>query len=234
MHVNNEVGSIQPIHSFGNILKDYPKIFFHVDGVQGYAKVPVNLKEWGVDLYTFSSHKINGPKGAGALYVRNGVNLFPQMSGGGQEEGKRSGTENIPSIVGFAKACQIAREICDAKKEKMSNLKSQCIKLLKEMIPHIVINGPEGSEASPYILNLSIPGLKGEILVHALEREGVFVSTGSACSSKKDIVSPVLKAMAINKEVMRGSIRVSFSYQTEQEDISFFIDKLAKVEKQLR
>jgi len=233
MQVNNEVGTVQPIETIGEILKKYPKIFFHVDGIQGYAKVPVKLKEWGIDLYTVSGHKINGPKGVGALYIREGIDLFPHMSGGGQEGGIRSGTENIPGIVGLAKACQIAREISVEKKEKIAELRNECLALLKEKAPDIVINGPEGEAVSPYIINLSIPGLRGEVIVHALEKENIFVSTGSACSSKKDIYSPVLEAMGIAPEIKQGSIRVSFSYATTEDDVSIFVDKLARVVKQL-
>lgn len=229
MHVNNEVGTIQPIQDLGAILKEYPRIFFHVDGVQGYAKVPLKLKEWGIDLYTVSGHKINGPKGVGALYVRNGIALLPQMSGGGQEGGLRSGTENVPGIAGFAKACQIAREISVINWEKLSKLRKYCINMLKEKIPAVIINGPEEEHVSPYILNISIPGLRGEVLVHGLEKEEVLVSTGSACSSKKDIISPVLQAMGIDRETALGSIRVSFSYQTKEEDILIFVDKMSRV-----
>ncbi|NLT94472.1 MAG: cysteine desulfurase [Clostridia bacterium] len=229
MHVNNEVGTIQPIQDLGAILKEYPRIFFHVDGVQGYAKVPLKLKEWGIDLYTVSGHKINGPKGVGALYVRNGIALLPQMSGGGQEGGLRSGTENVPGIAGFAKACQIAREISVINWEKLSKLRKYCINMLKEKNPAVIINGPEEEHVSPYILNISIPGLRGEVLVHGLEKEEVLVSTGSACSSKKDIISPVLQAMGIDRETALGSIRVSFSYQTKEEDILIFVDKMSRV-----
>lgn len=233
MHVNNEVGTIQPIQELGTIIKKHPKIFFHVDGVQGYAKVPIKLKEWGVDLFTVSSHKINGPKGVGALYIRKGINLLPQISGGGQERGLRSGTENIPSIVGFAKACQIAREMFEENGEKLSELRRYCIMMLKDRIPGVIINGSEDANASPYILNVSIPGLRGEVIVHGLEKEKIFVSTGSACSSKKDMVSPVLEAMGIKREIMLGSIRISFSYQTRHEDIILLGEKLAQVVKEL-
>ncbi|KJS19724.1 MAG: cysteine desulfurase [Clostridiaceae bacterium BRH_c20a] len=233
MQVNNEVGTIQPIQAIGDIIKKHTKIFFHVDGVQGYAKIPVQLKLWGVDLFTISAHKIHGPKGVGALYIREGIKLFPQITGGGQEGGIRSGTENIPGIVGFAKACQIAREIFVVKSEEMSNLRRECIVMLEESIPSIVINGPKDEEASPYIINLSIPGLKREVLVHALESEDIFVSTGSACSSKKDITSPVLDAMGIAKDLKLGSIRVSFTYDTAIEDIEVFVGKLAQVVEQL-
>jgi len=233
MQVNNEAGTIQPIQAIGEIIKKHTKIFFHVDGVQGYAKVPVQLKPWGVDLFTISAHKIHGPKGVGALYIRDGIKLFPQITGGGQEGGIRSGTENIPGIVGFAKACRIAREIFVVKSEEMSKLRKTCIVMLEKSISPIVINGPKDEEVSPYIINLSISGLRGEVLVHALEKENIFVSTGSACSSKKDITSPVLDAMGIAKDLKLGSIRVSFSYDTSLEDISFFVDKLTQVTERL-
>ncbi|KJS86758.1 MAG: cysteine desulfurase [Peptococcaceae bacterium BICA1-8] len=233
MQVNNEVGAIQPIQAIGELIKKHTKIFFHVDGVQGYAKIPVQLKLWGVDLFTISAHKIHGPKGVGALYIRDGIKLFPQITGGGQEGGIRSGTENVPGIAGFAKACQIAREIFVTKSKEMSKLRKACIVLLEESIPAIVVNGPKDEEVSPYIINLSIPGLRGEVLVHALEKENIFVSTGSACSSKKDITSPVLDAMGLAQDIKLGSIRVSFSYETTLEDIEVFVNKLTQVVEQL-
>lgn len=233
MHVNNEVGSIQPLEEIGQILKEFPKIFFHVDGVQGYGKVPLDLKKWHIDLYTISSHKIHGPKGIGALYVRKGINLFPLLAGGGQEAGIRSGTENIPGIVGFAKACQISGDNFTNNFNKVEEVKRYLVKLLKNRFFSVVINGPLEKGASPYILNISIPGLKGEVLLHALEKEEIFVSTGSACSSKKDILSPVLRAMGINEEVMRGSIRLSFSHNLTKNDAEQFVNSLEKISKNL-
>ncbi|NMA01770.1 MAG: cysteine desulfurase [Clostridia bacterium] len=233
MHVNNEVGSIQPLAQIGEIIKNYPKIFFHVDAVQGFGKAPLELKEWNIDLATISGHKIHGPKGIGALYVKKGLNLFPLFTGGGQENNVRSGTENLPAIVGFAKACQIAREIFVDDSKKMRLYKEKCLEILKKDFPQIIINGPKDEKSSPYILNISVPKLQGEILLHALEEEEVYVSTGSACSSKKDILSPVLSAMKIDKEIMQGSIRVSFSYGVTEKDIEEFLDALARALKRL-
>lgn len=228
MQVNNEVGTIQPIQEIGEILRGYPKVFFHVDAVQGYGKVPIKIKEWGIDLLTISGHKIHGPKGVGALYVKKGTTLFPLLAGGGQEVGVRSGTENLPGIVGFAKACQIAREISDKKYDEIASLRHKLINKLTKEMPQVVINGPKGQGASPYILNLSIPGLRGEVLVHALEKEEIFVSTGSACSSKKEITSPVLTAMGLDPQVKKGSIRVSFSYNITEKETEDFVVKLKK------
>jgi cysteine desulfurase len=233
MHVNNEVGSIQPIAKIGDILKKHHKIFFHVDAVQGFAKVPLKVKEWGIDLLTISGHKIHGPKGVGALYVKDGIKIVPLLAGGGQEAGIRSGTENVPGIVGLAKSCQIAREIFVGNSKKMLDLRKQCISMIKDKLPEAIINGPECGEVSPYILNLSVPRLKGEVLVHALEKEGIYVSTGSACSSKKNITSPVLDAMGIDQETKLGSIRVSFTYETSLEDIKMFVNTLVKIVGQL-
>ena len=233
MHVNNEVGSIQPLAQIGEIIKNYPKIFFHVDAVQGFGKAPLELKEWNIDLATISGHKIHGPKGIGALYVKKGLNLFPLFTGGGQENNVRSGTENLPAIVGFAKACQIAREIFVDDSKKMRLYKEKCLEILKKDFPQIIINGPKDEKSSPYILNISVPKLQGEILLHALEEEEVYVSTGSACSYKKDILSPVLSAMKIDKEIMQGSIRVSFSYGVTEKDIEEFLDALARALKRL-
>ena len=193
----------------------------------------MKLKQWNIDLATISGHKIHGPKGIGALYVKKGLNLFPLFTGGGQENNVRSGTENLPAIVGFAKACQIAQEIFVDDSKKMRLNKEKCLEILKKDFPQIIINGPEDEKASPYILNISVPNLQGEILLHALEEEEVYVSTGSACSSKKDILSPVLSAMKIDKEIMQGSIRVSFSYGVTEKHIEEFLDALVIALKRL-
>ncbi|MFZ7101928.1 MAG: cysteine desulfurase family protein [Peptococcaceae bacterium] len=229
MQVNNEVGSIQPLAEAGELLKKYPGIIFHVDGVQGFLKVPLKIKEWGIDLYTVSGHKIHGPKGAGALFVREGISLAPLLAGGRQERGLRAGTENLPGIVGLAKSCQIAREIFVANWDKMVEMRNECLELLCTKVPRVVINGGHTGEGSPYIINFSVPGLKGEVLVHALEEEQIYVSTGSACSSKGDITSPVLEAMGIAKEISRGAVRVSFAYDTTKKDVELFVDTVAKV-----
>lgn len=233
MHVNNEVGTIQPLEQIGEIIKKYPKVFFHVDAVQSFGKVPLELKQWNIDLATISGHKIHGPKGIGALYIKKGIKLVPLFTGGGQEGNIRSGTENLPAIAGFAKACQIAREIFVDDSQNMIINKEKCIERLKNDFPQVIINSPDNGKASPYILNLSVPGLKGEVLLHALEEEGIYVSTGSACSSKKDIFSPVLSAMDIDKEIMLGSIRVSFSYGVTEENIKELFNSFAMALKKL-
>ena len=233
IHANNEVGTIQPLSEIGQLLRQHPKIIYHVDGVQSFGKVPLFLKNWSIDLATISGHKIHGPKGVGALYVRKGISLSPLFTGGGQENNVRSGTENVASIAGFAKACQITREIFVEDRENMIKLKKYLTDNLKNKFPQVVIIGPEGEGASPYILNISVPGLKGEVLVHGLEDENIYVSTGSACSSKKDIMSPVLEAMGLERDTMLGSIRLSFTYNTQAEQINEFLKGFTKVLKKI-
>lgn len=226
MQVNNEVGSIQPLAEIGEIIKQHNQIFLHVDAVQGFAKIPLPLKSWAVDLAAYSGHKIHGPKGIGILYVRKGIRLLPLLAGGGQERNTRSGTENLPAIVGLAKACQLAKEISVEDVQKMAQYKRKCLTRLENDFPQVVANGPTDQNGSPYILNLSVPGLKGEVLLHALEEEAIYVSTGSACSSKKDIFSPVLMAMGLDKKIIDSSIRVSFTFGTTWEDIEKFLAAL--------
>lgn len=224
MHVNNEIGTIQPIKEIGEVLKAYPKLLFHVDGVQGYGKVPISLKEHAIDLYTISGHKIHGVKGTGLLYVRNGLKLFSLLHGGGQESNMRSGTENLPGIVSLVKAMRLAKE---EQREKNSHLRSIQKKLIEFLNKQeaIVINTP-GEGIAPHIVNFSVPGLKPEVVIHALEKEYIYISTKSACSSKSDDESAVLIQCGKDREVAVSGLRVSMSYKTTMEEIDYFCNKL--------
>ncbi|MFL2061696.1 cysteine desulfurase family protein [Marinilactibacillus psychrotolerans] len=218
MAVNNETGSIQPVEKIGEILKDYPSIHFHVDAVQAVGKIDLKLGEQSrIDMAVFSGHKFHGPKGTGFVYVKKGRKLAPLLSGGGQEAGRRSGTENVPGIVAMAKALKITSE-------KQIKIQSKLTIELEEYLDkkkNIEIFSPK--HRAPHILCFGIKGIKGEVLVHALEKKGVFVSTTSACSSKKKTESSTLLAMGIPKITAETAIRVSLSEENTQEELEKFI-----------
>jgi len=227
MYVNNEVGSILPVINIGDILKKSGhKIYFHVDAVQAYGKLPMaDLMEYA-DLVTLSAHKIHGPKGIAALYVSDGTRLKAIIHGGGQERGLRSGTENVPGAAGFAAAIKAINE-GDAL--HLKDLKSMLAKGITDALPNAVINGPIPEEGAPHILNVSFKGIRGEVLLHALEREGIYVSTGSACSSKRQKVSHVLKAMNLSNALCESAIRFSLSVFNDEEDIKYTVDVLKRI-----
>jgi cysteine desulfurase len=232
MYVNNETGAIQPIAEIGAFLKDKRKTLFHVDAVQAFGKLPLKLKENGIDLLSISAHKIHGPKGVGALYVRDSVKLQPLFYGGGQERGVRSGTENVPGIVGFGVAAErVAKELTMASAQ-MRELRDRLIAGISAEIPDVRINTPE--QAAPHIVNVSFRGVRGEVLVHALESGGVYVSTGSACSSKEKIYSRVLKAMGLPELELEGAVRLSLDSATTAEDGAETVELLKTTVAELR
>lgn len=227
MHVNNEVGSIQPVLEIGRLLKkEHPLAVFHVDGVQGFGKVErLPLSGSGIDLYSLSAHKFNGPRGAGLLYVRRGVQLFPLLAGGGQEEGLRSGTENIAALVGMSKALRLAGEGGEPAAAKWRELQGYLRAEIGRQ-PGLVLNSPAGG--APHLLHFSYPGMKPEVLLHCLEDEGILVSTKSACSSKTSEPSRVLLAMGKDKETASSGIRVSFGPGQTLQDGVLFMEALQK------
>src|SRR5690606_38275314 len=191
MHVNNEIGSIQPIEAIADLLIEYPKVFFHIDAVQSLGKVPLDLSHEGIDLATFSGHKINGLKGTGVLYVKKGTTLFPLFHGGGQEFGIRSGTENVAGNVAFAKALRLIKEKEQAKRHELNEIRMKLYEALEQM-EGVEMNSPK--EGAPHIVHVSVPGFKPEVIIHALYDQGIVISTQSACSSKREEESRVLKA----------------------------------------
>ncbi|MGF7186566.1 cysteine desulfurase [Desulfitispora alkaliphila] len=211
MFVNNELGTIQPIAEIGEIVANSEnKPLLHVDAVQAMGKMRINLGELPVDLLSFSGHKFHGPKGIGGLYVRKGLKIQSQIVGGGQEGDYRAGTENVPGIVGMAKALEISAGNLD-KAEEVGKLRQRMIDIIDGELTDITINS-NSQNSIPFILNISFPGVKGEVLLHYLEGEGIYVSTGSACSSRSRSVSHVLSAIGLNDEEMEGAIRFSFSH----------------------
>lgn len=230
MHVNNEMGAIQPILEIGKRLKKFPKVLFHVDAVQSFGKIPLAPHQAHVDLMSISSHKLHGPKGVGALYIRKNLLLSPILFGGGQEKGIRSGTENVPGIVGFAKAAQLMNQEQEAFISQTYMWKKELIERLQKALPQMRVNGEiEPQKGASYILNLSFAGLKSEVIVHALEKEEVYVSSKSACSSKKEEPSRVLKAIGLSDEEALGAIRISMGVSNTKEDILHLENAILRV-----
>jgi cysteine desulfurase len=220
MHVNNEVGTIQPIMEIGSFLKQFPKIIFHVDNVQGISKVPLDIRKANIDLCTISGHKFHGIKGSGVLFVRSGIRLEPLITGGMQEGKIRSGTENVAGIVSLAKALRISFERYKMQVEQLQSMRIELVNYLSTF-DEVIINSPRTSSA-PHIINFSLPGIKPEALVHELGKNKVYVSTRSACSSKKADVSHVLSSMGRDKSISGSSIRISLSYDNTYEEINKF------------
>ncbi len=236
MHVNNEIGSVQPIKEIGAVIQQYPKAFFHVDGIQGFSKVPLDLREAHVDLYSLSAHKFHGLKGTGILFVRDGILLESVLAGGNQERKLRSGTVNVAGAVSIAKAMRIANENADANLGNLTMLRNYFFQELKK-IPQIVLNSPEKNGA-PQIVNFSVPSLNAEVFVRLLEEKDIYVSSTSACSSKTKAISQVVKSLGHNEKVAASSIRVSLCFDTTKEEIDLVlqainenIDKLSEVTK---
>ena len=233
MQINNEVGALQPIAQIAARVKEKnPKTLVHVDGVQGFLRQGISLRALGVDLYSLSAHKIHGPKGVGALAMVGKPPLAARMLGGGQEEGLRSGTENMPGIVGLAEAIACFNQLNEAA-EKMFALKLRLAEGLLRALPESRINGPAPELGAPHILNVSFP-VRGEVLLHALEGEGILVSTGSACSSHKRQASPVLTAMGLDPRRLEGAIRFSLCPFNTQEEIDRTIEATARCVQMLK
>jgi cysteine desulfurase len=235
MHVNNEVGSIQPICEISE-LKDRigkklgTEILLHTDAVQSFGKLPIPMG--GIDLLSVSGHKIHGPKGVGALYIRKGLSIQPYLYGGGQERGLRSGTENVPAIAGFGVAAELSRRDMDKRAETVKKAKTYLSEGIRNEIPDVRFNGtPEGS---PFILNISFPGVRGEVLLHALEQSEIYVSTGSACSSRKKGQSHVLKAMGLSDKEIEGAVRFSFSEFNTAEEMDYVLAQLKSAVQKIR
>lgn len=232
MHVNNELGTIQPVVEIGKWLKQFPKVLFHVDAVQGVGKVPLKLKDSGIDLLSVSAHKFYGPRGVGILFKREGLIIQSLLTGGGQEAGVRSGTENLPAIAGLAKAIRILEEMGSVETVRLQRL----LELLREGIAQIEgcqVNTPQTGIA-PHIMNLSVPGVKAEVLLHALEERGFYVSTKSACSSKANEPSRVLMAIGMEADCALSSLRISLGRENTAEDINQFVAALRDCVKNLR
>ncbi|MEX1438586.1 cysteine desulfurase family protein [Enterococcus sp. C53] len=222
MAVNNEIGSIQPILEISELLKEYPKIHFHVDAVQAIGKV--SLSEWlteRVDFATFSAHKFHGPRGIGFIYWKKGRRLAPLLNGGGQEKNQRSGTENVPAIVAMAKALRIVLDRKLQKPDHTKHLKEALINALKAYEKVTIFS--EGEDYAPHILCFSLKGIRGEVLVHALEEKQIFISTTSACSSRKHLASSTLHAMHVPDDLATSAVRISLDESNSMAEVEQFM-----------
>lgn len=231
MYVNNEIGAVQPIAEAGALIKRMnPNILFHVDAVQGFGKYRIYPKKMNVDLLSVSSHKIHGPKGVGFLYVGEKVKLLPITYGGGQQKNMRSGTENVPGIAGMAKAAEIMYENLEEDVNRLYELKEYFIKGISGM-EGMQINGliPEDVNCratAPHVVSVSVAGVRSEVLLHALEDKGIYISAGSACASNKPQTSETLKAIGLQREYWDSTIRFSFSIYTTREEIDYTLQEL--------
>lgn len=229
MHVNNEIGSVQPIAEIGALLKSQKHpILFHVDAVQSFGKYQIYPKRMGIDLLSVSSHKIHGPKGVGLLYVNEKVKIKPIVFGGGQQKGLRSGTENVPGIAGLGEAVKIIYTDFDKKIENLYELRDWFCSEVKD-IEGTVVNGLPGRESAPHVISVSFAGVRSEVLLHALEDKGVYVSSGSACASNHPSVSATLKGIGVAKEFLDSTIRFSLSVHTTKEELEYTIQALKEL-----
>lgn len=233
MAVNNEVGTIQNVKAIAKIAHDYG-IIFHTDAVQAIGSVKIDVQDMEIDLLSMSSHKIHGPKGVGALYVKNGVRIDPITFGGtNQERGKRAGTENVPGIAGFGKAIEIATKNYMINNKKLKMIREYFLEKLHEKVQFFQVNG-HPHQKSNAILNISFYGVDGESVLMLLDLAGIAVSTSSACTSKSLLPSHVLKAMQIPDEIAKGSIRFSFGLNISKSDVDYVVDEIEKVINKLR
>ena len=230
MQVNNETGALLDVKRLHDTVNG--RALIHVDGVQGFMRVPFDMKY--ADLYTLSSHKIHGPKGEGALIVKKGVKLNPRQVGGGQEGGMRSGTENTPGIMGLNAAVAYMRSLGPDMPAKLMQKKLRLIEGIRRAVPEMIVNGPDPEQAAPHIVNIGFPNVRGEVMLHALEGEGIYVSTGAACSSKKLKVSGVLTAMGVRPGVAEWAVRFSLCPYTTDEEIDYAAERVGVLYDQLK
>lgn len=231
MYVNNEIGSVQDIAAISKAVKEKKKdIIFHADAIQAYGKYKINPKKEGIDLLSVSGHKIHGPKGSGFLYIDEKVKVRPIIFGGGQQKDRRSGTENVPAIAGIGEAAAEYYENHSAKIEAMYELKSYFAERVSE-VPGAHINALSGDvhKTAPHIISVSFDKVKAEVLLHALEEKGVYVSSGSACSSNHPGISSTLKAIGVKKELLDSTLRFSFCLSTTREEIDYAIECLKEL-----
>lgn len=233
MLVNNEIGTVQPIDEMSAIIKSKcPSAYLHVDAVQGYCKVPCTVSGLGADLISISGHKIHGPKGTGVLYIRKGTKLSPIIFGGGQQSGIRPGTENVPGIAGLGLAAKTCHDAFPESAKRMSALRERLKDGLCSRLDRLCINTPEC--CAPHILNISFGGIRSEVLLHSLENENIYVSSGSACSSHKKEPSYVLTSIGLDRKMIDGSIRFSLSEKTTEEEIDKTIKAVCQIVTRLR
>lgn len=234
MYVNNEIGSVQPIEEIAKIIRrKKPDILFHVDAIQAFGKYVIRPRRQGIDLLSVSGHKIHGPKGTGFLYIKDKVKIKPIIFGGEQQHGMRSGTENVPGIAGLGEAVKEIYKDHDARVAGMYELKKLFVEQLADL-DGIVINGQSLMKGAPHIVSVSFRGVRSEVLLHALEERGIYVSAGSACSSNHPAVSGTLKSIGVEKELLDSTLRFSFSIFTTADEIRYAADTLKELVPVLR
>lgn len=237
MMVNNEVGAWEDIRSLVEIARrKNPRVLFHTDAIQAYGKYKIFPGRWGIDLMSASAHKLHGPKGTGFLYVREGTKLRPVLLGGGQQEGMRSGTENVPAIAGFAEAVRIMDRDRAEKRAMLYRCKRRLIDGLSPL-EDVTVNAVQGidlEETAPHIVSVSFRGIKSEVMLHALAQKGVYVSSGSACSSNHPELSGTLKAIGVKDELLDSTLRFSFSTDTTEAEIDYAVETVAEILPRLR
>jgi cysteine desulfurase len=224
MHANNEIGTIQPIREIGEIAREN-KIYFHTDAVQSVGKIPVNVEELNVDMLSLSAHKLYGPKGIGALYIKKGVNVEPIIHGGGHEKGIRPGTENVAGIVGLGKACEIAENNLEEEAQYLTTMRDELIRRVLSEIDESYLNG-HPTKRLPNNINFRFTGIEGESLVLHLDSKNIASSTGSACSSKKLEASHVLMALGLEEVQAHGSLRLTLGKENKVEDINYVVESI--------
>lgn len=229
MYVNNEIGSVQPVEEIARIIKEKnPKTLFHADAIQAYGKYRIFPERTGIDLLSVSGHKFHGPKGTGILYVNEKVKIRPIIFGGEQQKGLRSGTENVPGIAGIAEAAKVCYDGLEEKTDRLYLLKEHFTERIREL-DGAVLNGRTGRDSAPHIVSVSFEGIRSEVLLHALEEKGIYVSAGSACSSNKPSVSRTLQAIGVRKELLGSTLRFSFSFETTEAEIDYCIQALREL-----
>ena len=232
MYANNEIGTIEPIREIGAIAKEH-QIIFHTDAVQAYGQVPINVDEDNIDILSISSHKLNGPKGVGMMYIRKGVKIGPFIHGGNQEGRRRAGTENVPGIVGFGKAVEIAMATLEERAEQETALRDYGIQRILSEIPYCRLNGSRDRRL-PNNINISYQFIEGESLLIMLDMAGICGSSGSACTSGSLDPSHVLLAIGLPHEIAHGSLRLTINHETTKEDMDYVVEHLKRIVERLR
>ena len=224
MHVNNEIGALQPIEEIGKLIKAInPKCLFHVDAIQSYGKMSIFPKKWNVDMLSVSGHKIHGPKGSGFLFIKDKTKVKPLIHGGGQQKGMRSGTENVPAIVGLAVASEEMYQNLEGNRNHLFELRDYFIEEV-EKIDGVSVNGKKDHDSAPHIVSVSIAGVRAEVILHTLEDRNIYVSAGSACASNKPAISSTLQSIGLKKELLDSTVRFSFSIHTTKEELDYALD----------